>query len=134
MEYDGISMGLEYLKPETKRTLIMLKICLYKQKIENTEKPDETSIVIKEEPTPKNPPRILNRVRSYYDHFISSEYGLKGTIHAVRTSDFRNLAIIIQITSDTKQTDQKSWVIFKNYLKMFRKFTAKRNVIREGIG
>lgn len=32
LEYDGISMSLEYLRPETKRTIIILKICLYKQK------------------------------------------------------------------------------------------------------
>lgn len=32
LEYDGISTSLEYLKPEIKRTIIMLKICLYRQK------------------------------------------------------------------------------------------------------
>lgn len=32
LEYDGIRSGLEYLKPEIKRTIIMLKICLYRQK------------------------------------------------------------------------------------------------------
>lgn len=34
LEYDGINTSLEFLKPEIKRTIIMLKICLYRQKNE----------------------------------------------------------------------------------------------------
>lgn len=116
IEFDGISMGLEYLKSETKRTIIMLKICLYKQRIKDM--PNQTTIIKKQ--TPGNSTNIQQ-----------SKYEFRNAIHTIWTNNFGNL-----VSTKCNTKEDGILVKFTNYLilTIFRKFSGKKKTNRMGIG
>lgn len=136
LEYDGISVSLEYIGLETKRTIIMLKICLYKQKngnistTNNSVEQNSTSIHDhKATLIPIIESRHHNEVQNYnIPSECESDFGTWET----QVHDSKNW--ILSTITDTKLLDQRSLVNFKNCSITFSKFTDERNIIRVGIG
>lgn len=144
LEYNGIRSSLEYLKPEIKRTIIMLKICFYRQKNEDCNfivKPTSINSIVKiKEPKQKSsvwehqsesdkddihtrPTKIENaqRIVSY----VNKEDNLIATMGLQKSTPATNFLNL---------TRRELLVKFEKYLTMFSKFTDNRIIIRIGIG
>lgn len=135
LEYDGISMSLEYLKPEIIRTIIMLKICLYKQKIETIASTTNT---------------VGQNLTSNHDHkttlipTIESQHSNEIQIHTISSecesnirtweTQYHGSSNWTSTEADIKLIDKKLSVNLKNCLTTFSKFTGKRIFIRVGVG
>lgn len=128
LECEGLNASLEYVKPDVRRAVIMLKICLYKRKSENAEKIIEendmsTAIV---EYTPTRRGLDLNPAKAQIC-FVSPESGI--IIH-----DLNNLALSV---AEFLRSSNHLMVLLLNSIdcsEKVRKFTNWIKVNKKGIG
>lgn len=125
LECDGINASLEYLKVDIKRTIIMLKICLYKEKSGKKISVKETNTISSVNETNRSEEKTKTIPRR------RDEYGDSG-----KRTDLEQRRIYtssLQCSPSSKLREKS--VNFENILiKKFRKFKGEILIIRLGNG